>query len=299
MRTTTTAMLLYMEALVAGVSHVPRKGEFPVPRQLADCFHDLTKLHVEVSHFDVLVLDRLVLILTDLLLDLKLDPSVRRRGVHHRKHPAVRVQPTAASWSLLRGSSSNSGHDLQRRLFGDFGLAILRKKASCVILSKPHRLSPKIRGKLNMSDSDSESETEFEDQEFTLGGHSLVVSTIVELGLEQLSRLEQNKDEISGQRAWPGSLLLCSFIIDQQWTVMGKRVLELGCGCGLTSMLAAKLSALRVLATDGDERCLRRLRQNINRNFQDGDPTCRAAALLWGDDASSPKPASSSSHAYS
>ncbi|KAJ1460486.1 S-adenosyl-L-methionine-dependent methyltransferase [Pelagophyceae sp. CCMP2097] len=132
---------------------------------------------------------------------------------------------------------------------------------------------------------DDESDGEYEDQTFTFGPHAIVASTIVELGLEALCELEANSDEISGQRAWPGSLLLCSFLLDAPAAVSGLKVLELGAGCGVCAMLAAKLGAANVVASDGDDRCLKRLRDNVAKNFG-GAGACHAAELLWGDDDS-------------
>ena len=129
-------------------------------------------------------------------------------------------------------------------------------------------------------------EVEHEEQVLSFGEHSFVVSTIGELPLELLCELEAARDEISGQRAWPGSLLLACHVRDAAGDdgVAGRRVLELGAGCGVAGMLAARRGAADVVVTDGDARCARLLRQNVARNapFACG---VRVAELRWGDDA--------------
>jgi protein-lysine N-methyltransferase EEF2KMT len=79
-----------------------------------------------------------------------------------------------------------------------------------------------------------------------------------------LLNLEAAREEISGQRLWEGSMLLCSHLLstadnDSSSTVgesllRGKRVLELGAGCGVVGMLCVRLGAAQVVITDGDAR---------------------------------------------
>ena len=59
-------------------------------------------------------------------------------------------------------------------------------------------------------DNDSDSELELEEKQFTIGPHAFQVHVVGELPLETLFALESKRDEISGQRAWPGSLLLAA-----------------------------------------------------------------------------------------
>ncbi|CAN0225805.1 unnamed protein product, partial [Ectocarpus sp. 8 AP-2014] len=58
--------------------------------------------------------------------------------------------------------------------------------------------------------------------------------------------------EISGQRLWEGSLLLCAYLVELD--LQGKSVLELGAGTGIVGMLAAKLGAQTLILTDGDDK---------------------------------------------
>lgn len=61
-------------------------------------------------------------------------------------------------------------------------------------------------------------------------------------------------------------------------------VVELGCGCGLVSIVAAARGAFNVFATDGDEGSLRLARENVEDNLIDGERKRVAVKqLLWGD----------------
>lgn len=75
------------------------------------------------------------------------------------------------------------------------------------------------------------------------------------------------REEISGQRLWEGSLLLCAHLLEAcggsnrdgeqeqpELDLNGKAVLELGAGTGVVSMLAHGLGAVPVVVTDGDKR---------------------------------------------
>lgn len=68
------------------------------------------------------------------------------------------------------------------------------------------------------------------------------------------------REEISGQRLWEGSLLLCAYLLkcssqeESGFDLKGKSVLELGAGTGVVSMLAHGLGASPVVVTDGDEK---------------------------------------------
>ena len=69
------------------------------------------------------------------------------------------------------------------------------------------------------------------------------------------------REEISGQRLWEGSLLLCAYLVQactkrgkEKLDLKGKAVLELGAGTGLVSMLAHSLGAAPVVMTDGDDK---------------------------------------------
>lgn len=86
--------------------------------------------------------------------------------------------------------------------------------------------------------------------------------------------LPTRSEEISGQRLWEGSLLLCAYLVEHcsnssdssgikkhpagarksKLDLTGKSVLELGAGTGVVSMLAHRLGASPVIMTDGDDK---------------------------------------------
>jgi predicted nicotinamide N-methyase len=52
--------------------------------------------------------------------------------------------------------------------------------------------------------------------------------------------------------AWPGSLALARYLVDQPDRVADKRILDFGSGSGLAAIVAARLGAAHVLAADLD-----------------------------------------------
>ena len=132
-------------------------------------------------------------------------------------------------------------------------------------------------------DNDSDSELELEEKQFTIGAHTFQVHVVGELPLETLFALESKRDEISGQRAWPGSLLLAAEVAARPALVEDRAVVELGAGAGLCAMVAARCGARRTAATDGDDRCLDLLRRNVAANGLDS--TVAVSKCFWGRDA--------------
>lgn len=64
---------------------------------------------------------------------------------------------------------------------------------------------------------------------------------------------------------WPAGFLLCEFALDHPELFRGKRILELGAGIGLTSVVCARYTRPKaIIATDFDTRAL----QNIHHNFK-------------------------------
>lgn len=84
-----------------------------------------------------------------------------------------------------------------------------------------------------------------------------------------------------GAAVYEASFVLADFLVHRTALALGgKTVLELGSGVGLVSVIAARLGALRVLATDGDPKSVSLTRENLLRNGIDARAT--AAQLLWG-----------------
>jgi SAM-dependent methyltransferase len=62
--------------------------------------------------------------------------------------------------------------------------------------------------------------------------------------------------------------------------IRSKNVLELGCGCGLSSIAAAKLGAARVIATDGNAEVVQLANYNVEKNGVGN--IVETAELKWG-----------------
>lgn len=71
----------------------------------------------------------------------------------------------------------------------------------------------------------------------------------------------------TGLGVWECSRVLSDYLSgDGVDVVRGKRVVEVGCGCGLCSMTASLLGASQVVATDGDTAVLGLARKNLDEN---------------------------------
>ena len=87
-------------------------------------------------------------------------------------------------------------------------------------------------------------------------------------------------DDATGLDLWRGATALASALEGED--VAGGTVLELGAGCGLPGLLAAKLGASRVFLTDKDPVVLEALRFSVAANFLEN---VAVAPLAYGDDA--------------
>jgi len=88
----------------------------------------------------------------------------------------------------------------------------------------------------------------------------------------------------TGLRTWEAALHLASYLSSRgRDHFQDKRILELGAGTGLLSILCAKyLNARHVAATDGDEGIVDALRENIFLNGLEGDNRIESLVLRWG-----------------
>lgn len=93
----------------------------------------------------------------------------------------------------------------------------------------------------------------------------------------------------TGLRTWEAALLLGSFLVSEKGVEMvhGKKIVELGAGTGMLSILCAKhLGVAGILATDGDEAVVDAIKANLFLNGLDGSDSSRTvvqtAALRWG-----------------
>ena len=89
----------------------------------------------------------------------------------------------------------------------------------------------------------------------------------------------------TGFRTWEAALHLASYLASDEGTALvdGKRVLELGSGTGMLSILCAKcLGSAHVTATDGDDRVVEALESNFFLNGLQQSDRIDARLLKWG-----------------
>jgi predicted nicotinamide N-methyase len=80
---------------------------------------------------------------------------------------------------------------------------------------------------------------------------------------------------------WPASLALADWLLRNKERIAGKKCLDLGCGLGLTALVAASLKA-KVLAMDYEEEALRFARLNTRlNNFADAALNGGVSEPLW------------------
>ncbi|KAB2578729.1 Nicotinamide N-methyltransferase [Lasiodiplodia theobromae] len=99
------------------------------------------------------------------------------------------------------------------------------------------------------------------------------------------SRAVISSSGTTGLRTWEAALHLGAYLASesgQQW-VRGKRVLELGAGTGLLSILCTKhLQATKATATDGDEGVVDSIKTNLFLNGLDAQGSTDSIVLRWG-----------------
>ncbi|OMP85796.1 hypothetical protein BK809_0002007 [Diplodia seriata] len=99
------------------------------------------------------------------------------------------------------------------------------------------------------------------------------------------SRAVISSSGTTGLRTWEAALHLGAYLASEggrQW-VRGKRVLELGAGTGLLSILCTKhLQATKATATDGDEGVVDSIKTNLFLNGLDAPGGMDSIVLRWG-----------------
>ncbi|KAF2144053.1 uncharacterized protein K452DRAFT_152083 [Aplosporella prunicola CBS 121167] len=89
----------------------------------------------------------------------------------------------------------------------------------------------------------------------------------------------------TGLRTWEAALHLGAYLATDAGSalVRGKRILELGAGTGLLSILCTKhLQALHATATDGDEGVVDAIKSNVFLNGLDRFASTDSIVLRWG-----------------
>jgi len=93
---------------------------------------------------------------------------------------------------------------------------------------------------------------------------------------------EQPQNTLStGTKLWDSGKILCKYLEKnrKKFRFDGKRVIELGAGCGLTGIVVAAMGAKQVFLTD-QKPCLHLLKQNAARN--EVDKIACTEELDWG-----------------
>ncbi|KAH9805225.1 methyltransferase 12 domain-containing protein [Citrus sinensis] len=86
--------------------------------------------------------------------------------------------------------------------------------------------------------------------------------------IEVLSKEYQHTCRSTGLMLWESAHLMAAVLARNPTIVAGKKVLELGCGCGGICSMVAAGSADFVVATDGDSIALDLLAQNVTANLK-------------------------------
>jgi predicted nicotinamide N-methyase len=86
--------------------------------------------------------------------------------------------------------------------------------------------------------------------------------------VEQVTDDEFNKDERLPYWAelWPSAAALSRFLLENPGLLENRNVLELGCGLGLTSMIAHRQRPLHLICTDYENAALELTRKNFELN---------------------------------
>lgn len=117
--------------------------------------------------------------------------------------------------------------------------------------------------------SDSEEEVEYEPETFQLQEHSITITTVAYLPITMLMKNRTQEKEISGQKLWCGSLCVTNYLFQHNSYVNNKAVIEIGAGTGVVSIIASKLGASLVIATDHDKLSLDHMVEDFPKNNAD------------------------------
>jgi predicted nicotinamide N-methyase len=110
-------------------------------------------------------------------------------------------------------------------------------------------------------------------KEIAIGNLSIAIEVITnmdELFTELVSRADDDP-EVMDERIpywtelWPASIVLARFLEKNPCLIEGKKIIELGCGLGLSGIVAGKLGG-NVLLTDYQQKALDFAEANWNRN---------------------------------
>ncbi|XP_071107529.1 methyltransferase-like protein 22 [Haliotis cracherodii] len=123
-------------------------------------------------------------------------------------------------------------------------------------------LSPGISSEKNTSNPDDDGELLFDEDGDVVVTRKPVTENKLVITIEHM--METKLDDV-GLQVWQGCLLLCDFVLHLHTKFKASRVVDLGAGVGLTSIVAG-LFAESVLVTDVGEMILRTSESNIALN---------------------------------
>lgn len=92
--------------------------------------------------------------------------------------------------------------------------------------------------------------------------------------VRQVTERQSAQDDV-GFVMWPSAVVLASYLLENKHLVRGKRILEIGAGCALTGLVAAKLAShqcsntdvdCQVIITDFNHTVLENIKRNILLN---------------------------------
>lgn len=126
-----------------------------------------------------------------------------------------------------------------------------------------------------------------EDTEYTYKHYQIQLNERFETVL-----LKENRNKISqgttGLNVWESALALSEWAIENTETFQSKRVLELGAGTGVSSLIIGKCCSPKSMhITDGNERVIENLRENVSNNFSkstNGQFHYRETGTIIGDE---------------
>lgn len=100
----------------------------------------------------------------------------------------------------------------------------------------------------------------------------------------RLYELSYDHVDAEGSRVWTAALVLANRTAAREPDVRGRSVLELGAGCGVNGLAAAKLGASRVVITDFLPDMLANLRDNVALLDGPAAGVCEVSHLDWASD---------------
>jgi predicted nicotinamide N-methyase len=135
------------------------------------------------------------------------------------------------------------------------------------VTSQPPRLDPDVRG----------STEAFIKANTRALAPPLVPEILLHLAEESLPIWQKTEEELGEINvpppywafAWAGGQALARYVLDNPELLSGKRVVDLGCGSGLTAIAAMQAGAASVLAADIDRMALAAVRLNAALNGVD------------------------------